>query len=208
MNTALSKYNPHQPVDLLWASHHCGKEDVLETVKVYSKPIWYPAADLPSAYLEVTAKQAPNMSTLGYHDHIAKKPISTASQIVQSRYVQPVAFPKDVYSPQPRFVTLQKWECCVLEVEKDSFTARLVDQTDQGQDEEAEFSLEEVPLGDLPLVKPGAVFYWNIGYVDSLSGQRTRASIIRFRRLPVWRTDELATARKEAIRWREKIGWK
>lgn len=214
MSTALSRYDPHQPIDVQWASHHFGKEGarVFETVKVSAKDIWYPSPDLPGTYLEQIKKQASGTSTIAYQGHITKGTgthgLSTTIQAIQGKYMQPVVFPKGVYASQPRFVTLQKWECWVLEVEKGSFTARLVDQTNRGAEEEAEFSLEEVPLADLPLVKPGAVFYWNIGYSDSLSGQRTRVSIIRFRRLPVWRADELAAAKKEAARLRDTIGWK
>jgi hypothetical protein len=48
------------------------------------------------------------------------------------------------------------WEGIVLEVKEDSFLARLIDLTEEGPDEEAEFPLEEVPGGDKHLIKPGA----------------------------------------------------
>jgi hypothetical protein len=109
---------------------------------------------------------------------------------------------------QSVFTSLQKWEGVVLEVWEDAFLARLVDLTRPGPDEEAEFPLDEISEEDRPLVRPGAIFYWNIGYHDSSSGQRTRASIIRFRRLPAWRREEIEAARLEAERIRESIGWK
>src|SRR5262249_25118886 len=66
---------------------------------------------------------------------------------------------------QHRFVLLQKWEGTVLQVlPEDSLFARLVDLSGSGPDEEAEFSLEEVSDIDRPLVVPGAIFYWSIGY--------------------------------------------
>jgi len=95
-----------------------------------------------------------------------------------------------------------------LKVQDNSFIARLVDQTTAGPEEEAEIALEEVPFGDRSLVVPGAVFYWNIGYSDSLSGQRTRVSEIRFRRLPVWQPEELERAKSDAEQLRETLGWK
>ncbi len=214
MNAALSRYDPHQPIDVQLASHHSRNEiaRAFETVKVSVKDMWCPAPDLPGTYLELIEKQRPLASTIVYQDRPTRRTgtsgLSTAIQVIHDKYVQPVLFPRGVYASQPRFLTLQKWECSVLEVNEDSFTARLIDQTNQGPDEEAEFSLEEVPLADLELVKPGAVFYWNIGYSDSLSGQRTRVSIIRFRRLPVWRADELEAAKREAVRLRDTIGWK
>jgi hypothetical protein len=214
MNQALSIYDPHQPVDGQWTSQNFGKEGahVFETAKVSLKDIWCPSPDLPGMYIEQLEKEIPTTSTSVYCDHTAVGTeaigFSTAIQVSKGKYVEPVVFPGGVYASQPRFITLQKWECAVLEVREESFTARLIDQTNQGQDEEAEFSLEEVPLADLPLLKPDAIFYWNIGYSDSLSGQRTRVSILRFRRLPVWRAEELETAKKEAAQLGDMIGWK
>jgi hypothetical protein len=122
--------------------------------------------------------------------------------------------PKHVFSPQktaPRqsaFISLQKWEGVVLAVLSDSFLARLVDLTRTGPDEEAEFPLDEVSEEDRPLIRPGAIFYWNIGYHNSYSGQRTRTSIIRFRRLPAWTREEIEAATREAERLGKSIGWK
>ena len=108
---------------------------------------------------------------------------------------------------QSAFVSLQKWEGVVLEVQDDAFLARLVDLTHPGPDEEAEFPLDEISEEDRPLVRPGAIFYWNIGYHDSSGGQRKRDTMIRFRRLPAWRREEIEAARQEAERLRASIGW-
>jgi hypothetical protein len=109
--------------------------------------------------------------------------------------------------PQSRFISLQKWEGFVLRVQNDSFIARLLDENPDGPEEEAEIPLDEVSRGDLPLVKPGAVFYWNIGYSDSIDGPRERVSRIHFRRLPAWRAEELETAKQKAKYTRELLGW-
>lgn len=106
-----------------------------------------------------------------------------------------------------RFRSLQKWEGIVLSVSIDSFWARLIDLTENGPDEEAEFSLEELHSDERALVKPGAIFYWNIGYHDLYRGQRKRESIIRFRRLPAWTKREIDVAREKAANIRESIGW-
>ena len=51
---------------------------------------------------------------------------------------------------------------------------------------------------DLSLIQDGSVFYWSTGYHVNFSGQRKRASIIRFRRLPVWTPMELKEAEVRA----------
>jgi hypothetical protein len=109
--------------------------------------------------------------------------------------------------PQSRFIPLQKWEGIVLQVTDEVFVGRLLDLMRDSPDEEAEFPLEEVPSGDSALVEPGAIFYWNIGYLETRSGQRIRASMIRFRRLPVWTSEELEDARRKAKCTRERLGW-
>ena len=95
--------------------------------------------------------------------------------------------------PADIFVSLQKWEGAVLSVTKDAFSARLVDQTNPNPEEEAEFSIDELDPDDLELLEPGAIFYWNIGYLDKKSG-RIRISDIRFRRLPAWTERDLKEA--------------
>lgn len=122
--------------------------------------------------------------------------------------------PDTVISLRPKFsvpdrsISLQAWEGMVLQVLEDSFIARLVDRTSNGPDEEAEFPLEEVSDADRFLIEPGAVFYWHIGYRISESGQRTRASDIRFRRLPVWSSEDLKKAKQEAQQISDLLDWK
>jgi hypothetical protein len=130
------------------------------------------------------------------------------NSLLQGEPVPTVVFLRRSPLVQNRFVPLQKWEGIVLQVLKESFFARLVDLTSNGMDEEAEFPLEEVSAADWSLVEPGAVFYWNIGYIDSLSGQRTRASVIRFRRLPMWRAEELERAKQKVQYISNELDWK
>lgn len=109
---------------------------------------------------------------------------------------------------QSVFSSLQKWEGVVLQVTLECIIARLVDLTQPGaSEEEAEIPLNELSEEDRDLIQPGAVFYWNIGYLDSQSGQRTRVSIIRFRRLPAWTRKEIESAGREAARIRAAFGW-
>jgi len=101
--------------------------------------------------------------------------------------------------PQGRFDVLQQYEGVVLSADSETFWARLNNNTSPDADEEeGEFPLEEVSKDDQWLVKPGAIFYWYIGYYDSASGQRTRQSVIRFRRLPAFTPEDLKHAREKA----------
>lgn len=212
---ALAKYDPHQPLDSGNASFHYENQGrrAFETAKIFTRDIRYPTPGILGNYLQLVTQEAAHTTTpVQKDDHAGKglagKGLSTAIQAIELTYLPPAIFPRGVYASQPRFISLQKWECAVEEIKEDSFVARLVDLTSHGPNEEAEFSFEEVPITDLPLLKRGAVFYWNIGYSDSISGQRTRVSVVRFRRLPVWKTEELDAAKREAVRLGEKIGWK
>ena len=109
---------------------------------------------------------------------------------------------------EQRFIPLQKWEGYVTRVEGDTFGARLIDRIEDRPEEELdEFPLEDVTPDDRELVKPGAVFYWQIGYRVRRGGQRERVSVIWFRRLPAWSREELEAAKDEARRVRNFIGW-
>lgn len=102
------------------------------------------------------------------------------------------------YQRPTLFTSFIKWRGVVLKIYKDCFLCRLVDQDGNSPDEEAKILLSEISKEDLQLIDIGAVFYWSIGYQTNPSGTRTRSSIIRFRRLPVWRSEELSEAQKKA----------
>ena len=106
------------------------------------------------------------------------------------------------------FISLQKWEGSVIAVKNDSFLAKLVDMNNEAVDEEADILISEVSEDDLPLVVPGAIFYWTIGYYVAKSRQRKRESVIRFRRLPEWKTEEIVAAEREAEKAINLLGWK
>jgi hypothetical protein len=111
--------------------------------------------------------------------------------------------------PTPEYLlVLQKWEGTVLSRGRDSFQARLTNKNQVCPDEEAEILLDEVSEDDLPLVTPGAVFYWSIGYHVGTNKQKKRVSIIRFRRLPSWTEKELQQANEQADRLRDLLGWR
>jgi hypothetical protein len=103
---------------------------------------------------------------------------------------------------QEFFQAMQKWEGHVIEVGRDTFSARVVPIVGEGPDQEAEIYIQEVSPDDRVLIEPGAVFYWSIGYLDRPSG-RLRASVLRFRRLPVWSKRELESVRDKANKLRD-----
>ena len=98
-----------------------------------------------------------------------------------------------------RFLLLQQWEGCVMEVGEDSFLSIVYDQTNpKNSPEEVRLLIDDVPRGDLPLLAPGAVFYWSIGYNDMSNGQRLRSSVISFRRLPAWGRKDISRIKKKS----------
>lgn len=101
--------------------------------------------------------------------------------------------------PRSRFKLLQKWEGTVIEVSNDVIRAQIRDLLDRSQPlEEVTLSVDEVSNSDRSLVAPGAVFYWMIGYLDRVTGQRTRESRIVFRRLPEWKRSEVDVVERQS----------
>jgi hypothetical protein len=102
------------------------------------------------------------------------------------------------------FVLLQQWEGVVSsEASNDEFNVVLRDLTHPARPEEqATFSIEQVPVPDRRLVLPGAVFYWSIGYEDLPTGTRRTVSTLRFRRLPVWTRTDMQRIRRDVDRFR------
>jgi len=110
--------------------------------------------------------------------------------------------------PQPRFVSLQRWEGYVVELKGDTFIARLADlDRSDAFEEQAEIDIREIREDDRSLLRLGGSFYWTIGYRAAVSGQRERVSIIRFRRLPDFTEEDIARAQAEAEQAIERIGW-
>jgi hypothetical protein len=83
---------------------------------------------------------------------------------------------------EERFWLLNKWQGQIVSVAKDSFQAQLFDLGDPTLNEQGEFWKTEVQPDDLPLVRPGTIFYWYLGFRDLPHGQRKRESIIWMRR--------------------------
>jgi hypothetical protein len=82
-----------------------------------------------------------------------------------------------------KFKSLQKWEGVVDEIFEDKIYVTLKDLTLGGEDS-TELEFEDIDDDDKHLLVPGAIFYWSIGYETTPYRQRSKKSIIRFRRLP------------------------
>ena len=130
-----------------------------------------------------------------------------ASATTALAMLAPVVPPRPIPEQPPgaRFQALQKWEGRVLERGGDWFTAVLSDLSDGQTEEEAEFDLDEVTTDDHHLVVPGGVFYWNVGYRTELSGEKSRQSVIWFRRLPSWSTRDVARLEQRARDLRDQL---
>lgn len=122
-------------------------------------------------------------------------PVANTSTVLPANVLP---FPIRPHQTQ-RFAVLQKWEGTVSSVAGEEFVAVTRDLTNPSSpDEEVTFSVEEVPEADRPLIMPGAVFYWAVGYELTISGQRKRVSALRFRRLPAWTRSEIGAVRHKA----------
>lgn len=105
-----------------------------------------------------------------------------------------------------RFELHQKWECVVDKVKGKNFTAITRDLSTPGNpDERVTLAFADVNDEDRHLVVAGAVFYWSIGYAVSPAGQRTRSSLIRFRRLLRWTKKDLARIERDSTRLGERL---
>ena len=129
--------------------------------------------------------------------HTQRVYLNGDSSTIDTRTSQLVFFPPPPLPVREHFVTIQKWEGHVTDIQEKTFQASLIPIVGEGSDQEAEIYLEEVKPDDRSLIELGSVFYWSIGYLDRPSG-RLRASILRFRRLPAWTKDEVDKADAEA----------
>lgn len=86
------------------------------------------------------------------------------------------------------FESIQKWKGYVIKVEDESFKARLIDLTNGGSDEIAEFSIFDISENERESLDIGKIFYWNIGRKEYL-GQLEKTSRIRFQKVIKWDLD-------------------
>jgi len=110
------------------------------------------------------------------------RPATTKSD-EPTRRVRNQTFHKITRRPgSKQFIPLARWEGTVSERYETYFVAEVID-LDSSESATAEFNLSDLTPGDVQLCEPGALFYWTIGYDVKEGGQRSRTSVINFRRL-------------------------
>ncbi len=121
---------------------------------------------------------------------------------------QPVVVLPRHGEPTLSLIPLQQWEGVVTQVGDEEFTVTLRDLTHpDNPQEEAVLYVDDVPAEDRPLLVPGAVLYWSIGYQTIRNtGQVQRVSDIRFRRLPTWSRRDVQRVEERARALRKTFG--
>ena len=101
--------------------------------------------------------------------------------------------------------SLQRWKGYVVEVNDETFSAKLEDLSNEGTHEIGSFEIDEVHPDDRSLIEKGAIFYWSIVY-EMDRGQVIKGSKIRFQRIVNWSVKnydmaaDFATHIKESIK--------
>ncbi|OHX35092.1 hypothetical protein BJL95_00640 [Methylomonas sp. LWB] len=99
----------------------------------------------------------------------------------------------------PREEIRQRWRGVIVSSNEEELTVQLEDLTNsENPNELVVLSRDEVDAKDQPLIEPGALFDWYMGYRQGQKYSRERFSTIRFRRLPPWTAAEIQNAEKLA----------
>jgi hypothetical protein len=137
--------------------------------------------------------------------------MSDTQHYQHSEIGQQIPWPDIGHAVAPRiaFVAIQEWEGYVISIEKETFTAQLVDKTRLADrpEEVTEFPLADIRNDDKPLLMPGAIFRWSVGY-QNREGTKERVSRIIFRRLPAWTKKELDLQTNNFVRCFASVEWK
>lgn len=100
---------------------------------------------------------------------------------------------------------LKHYEGYVVECRENSFIAHLIDSEAKESVLETEILLSEVSKVDLPLVKMGARFYWNMGYREK---EKVRENVfdLDFINQPRITQEDIETAKEQARSLCRKFG--
>jgi hypothetical protein len=107
------------------------------------------------------------------------------------------------------FVTEQRWQGYVTHVSDHTFKAIVYDLTGADQEEIEEVELDRLDVHALmrDSIKPGAIFFWDIGYEVDPGDQRNRKSIVTFPTIHRDTKQAIETAKARAYSRFEKLGW-
>ncbi len=104
-------------------------------------------------------------------------------------------------------ISLQHWECVITEVLDDVVCCEMHDLSDESNPREyAEVYIAEFSEFDRPLLSEGTVFYWSIGHSRKRSGQITRSSELRVRRMPKLTKNQSAQISRKVQKLNEIFG--
>jgi hypothetical protein len=157
----------------------------------------------------ITVRSTPDFQFLSASGQVTVADVKV-SNITMTTRREPLRVPRPLtFEEWSRlgFILLQKWEGVVLELDNDSFTAKLLDSHGRLPPHDASFSRAELPKNEQKLIEPGAPFVWTLGY-RKIGNTRERASVVYFRRLPPWSESEIAAGKIRAEDLRGSIGWK
>lgn len=101
------------------------------------------------------------------------------------------------------FQPLAEWVGWVTSIDDEVFTAEVESKENPGLRETVEFELSELSDHDRGSVYEGAFFYWSVGYFTLPTGQKFRASQVRFKRLPKRPKTTVERARRESMEFGE-----
>lgn len=98
------------------------------------------------------------------------------------------------------------WTGYVIDIREDSFTAKLIDNSENSTYEIADFDIKDISESDLSLLTIGATFYWSIGYANQY-GQVIKQSFVRFKRSISLGVQEFDSIIDNVKTLKEKISW-
>jgi hypothetical protein len=104
------------------------------------------------------------------------------------------------------FVVEERWQGYVVDVADEVFHAALFD-TQENDVETVKLEKEEVNILMRPLIKPGAIFFFDIGYQIDPGGQKRRQSVVSFPMIPIVSGDILQRAKAAAAKRFKDLGW-
>ncbi|GMU86955.1 MAG: hypothetical protein AMXMBFR48_21960 [Ignavibacteriales bacterium] len=105
-------------------------------------------------------------------------------------------------------ISFAKWIGLIeeIDIKNEVFTARLQELgTTKRIIETGEFEFNQVSDAERHLIQIGAEFYFNVGYLTTANGTRTRAGVISFRRLLKVTAEEIEIAEMMAHKFNKEI---
>jgi hypothetical protein len=105
------------------------------------------------------------------------------------------------------FVVEERWQGYVVDVADEVFRAALFSDQQNGDVETVELEKEEVNILMRSLIRPGAIFYFDIGYEIEPGGQKRRQSVVSFPMIPVVSPDAIRKAKVAAMKRFHELGW-